>query len=510
MSVNGNEYILEIHNIRKTFGSLVANDNVTLKVKQSSIHALIGENGAGKSTLMNILSGIYKQDFGEIYINGKKQNFKSSLDAAKAGIGMVYQEFMQFRGLTVLENIMYGFEEKKGMFIDKIATRKKIEEICEKYHFNIPLDELVNDLPVSMLQQVEIVKVLYKGADIIILDEPTSVLTPQGIEGLFEALRFLTKNGKTVILITHKLKEVFAVADEITVMRNGKVTGEVKPNEVNENELANLMVGREVMLEANKKCLTPGEVVLKVENCSVKDKDGVLRTKNVNLEIRAGEILGIAGVAGSGQQQLVEAIFGSTNPEEGSKITFLGKDITNASIRERRCMGIGYVPQDRLGAGGSAQSTLWENCIMGYHITHGFKSKVLLDYNDINDFSNKVIKEFNVKAQNLGDKLRSLSGGNMQKLIVGRESIQNNKLLIVEDPTRGIDVGAIEFVWAKLLALAKEGVAILLVSHELNEVMQLSDRIKVIYNGELFDGGKYKEKTDKEIGLIMLGGETHE
>ena len=506
MTQKENDYILEMRNIRKVFGKLVANDDVNLKVRKSSIHALIGENGAGKSTLMNILTGIHKPDFGEIYIDGKKQHFRSSLDAAKAGIGMVYQEFMQFHDLTVLENIMYGFEQQSGPFINEKKTREKVEDICKRYHFNIPLDELVNDLPVSMLQQVEIVKVLYKGADIIVLDEPTSVLTPQGIEGLFDALRFLVKNGKTVIIITHKLKEVFAIADEITVMRNGKVTGVVYPDQINEHELANLMVGREVMLEANKVCQKPGDIILKVENCSVKDKDGVLRAKNLNFEIREGEILGIAGVAGSGQQQLVEAVFGITEPEPGAKIEFCGQDITGMDSRERRCLGMGYVPQDRLGAGGNAKGTVWENCIMGYHIAHGFKNKFFLDHKEINEFSDKVVKEFSVKTQSLDDKLRSLSGGNMQKLIVGREAIQDNKLLIVEDPTRGIDVGAIEFVWAKLLAIAKSGMAVLLVSHELNEVLQLSDRINVIYNGELYDGGKYGEKTDKEIGLIMLGG----
>ena len=506
MNTNECGFILEMRNIRKTFGKLVANDNITLKVKKGTVHALIGENGAGKSTLMNILTGIHMPDFGEIWLDGKKMHFRNSLDAARSGIGMVYQEFMLFRDLTVFENIMYGFEEKTGIFINRKKTRKKIEDICERYHFNIPLDEKINDLPVSMLQQIEIVKVLYKGADIIVLDEPTSVLTPQGVEGLFDAIRFLTKNGKTVILITHKLKEVFAIADEITVLRGGKLSGNVLPTDVDENGLANLMVGREGMLQSNKVPGVVGDIILKVENLCVKDKDGVLRVKNVDLEIRAGEILGIAGVAGSGQQHLVEAIFGSSNPEEGSKITFLGTDITRFDSRARRCMGMGYVPQDRLGEGGNGQGTVWENAIMGYHVAHGFKSKVFLDHKEIEAFSNRVVNQFKVKTQGLNAPLKSLSGGNIQKLIVGRESIQDNKLLIVEDPTRGIDVGAIEFVWAELLKLAATGVAILLVSHELNEVMQLSDRIMVMYNGKLYNGGRYQEKTDKEVGLLMLGG----
>ena len=501
-------YLLQMKNIRITFGSLVANDNVNFNLKKGTVHALIGENGAGKSTLMNILTGIYKPDHGDIILNGEKVVFKNSLDAAKHGIGMVYQEFMLFNDLTVFQNIIYGFEEKKlgGLFIDWAASRKRVEDICEKYHFNVPLDEKVKDLPVAMLQQVEIVKVLYKRAEIIIMDEPTSVLTPSGIEGLFAAIRNLTADGKTIIFISHKLKEVFQIADYITVLRNGKVTGNVEPVGINEQQLASLMVGRDVMLEANKKPEKPGDVVLSVKNLRVKDIEGVERVKGVDFEIRAGQIVGVAGVAGSGQQQLVSALFGLTKPEEGSKIEFCGQDITYATPREHRVMGIGYIPQDRLGAGGNAVGTLWENSIMGYHIAHGFSSKFFLNKNEVNSFTSDVISMFNVKAQSNNDKLKTLSGGNIQKLIVGRESIQDNKLLLIEDPTRGIDVGAIEFVWAKLLDIAKSGVAILLVSHELNEVMQLSDEIKVIYNGELFDGGGYGEKTDKEIGLLMLGG----
>lgn len=500
-------YLLQMKDIRIAFGALVANDNVNFNLKKGTVHALIGENGAGKSTLMNILTGIYRPDHGDIILNGKKVVFKNSLDAAKCGIGMVYQEFMLFHDLTVFENIILGFEEKKcgGLFIDRKASRRKVEEICERYHFNIPLDAKISDLAVAMLQQVEIVKVLYKGAEIIILDEPTSVLTPKGVDGLFAAIRNLTEHGKTIIFISHKLKEVFAIADYITVLRNGRVTGNVLPSEVNEQTLASMMIGREVMLQANKEILEPKETVLSIKNLRVKDRDGVERVKGVSFDIKAGQIVGIAGVAGSGQQQLVSALFGMAKPEPGSVIEFCGEDITYATPREHRVKGIGYIPQDRLGAGGSGVGTLWENAIMGYHIAHGFKSRYLLDRPAVEKFTSDVIALFRVKAQGINDKLRTLSGGNIQKLIVGRESIQNNKLLLIEDPTRGIDVGTIEFVWAKLLDIAKSGVAILLVSHELNEVMQLSDQIKVIYNGEIVDGGGYKEKTAEEIGLLMLG-----
>lgn len=500
------DYILQMRHIYKNFGALAANSDVNLNIKRGSVHALIGENGAGKSTLMNILTSIYKPDSGDILLNGKKVVLKDSLDAAKHGIGMVYQEFMLFQDLSVFENIMMGFEERKLCFIDRKKTRTRIEEICEHYHFNIPLDEKVGGLPVSMLQQVEIVKVLYKQAELIILDEPTSVLTPQGIEGLFEAIRFLTGQGKTVIFITHKLKEVFSIADEITVLKDGKVVGNVKPSDVTEEQIANMMVGREVILKADKKDHELGKVVLEAQNLTVKDKAGVERIKNLNFQIREGEIVGIAGVAGSGQQQLVEALFGLTDVEEGGKLLFDGNDITYKNCRERRRLGIGYVPQDRLKAGCNAVSTVWENAIMGFHIAHGFKNKFLLNQKEIARFTNQVVEDYSVKTSGIYNKVKNLSGGNIQKLIVGREFIQKNKLLIIEDPTRGIDVGAIEFIWQKILQLSSEGIAVLVVSHELNEVLQLSDRIEVIFEGKLTDGGKYQEHTPEEIGILMMGG----
>ena len=506
--MDGSECIVQMKNICKTFGALAANNNINLNVKKGTVHALIGENGAGKSTLMNILTGIHKPESGEIFIKGQKVVLRNSFDAAKLGIGMVYQEFMLFKDLTVIDNIIMGFEiNKRKFFIDKAKCRQKIENICKQYHFNIPLDSKVNDLSVAILQQVEIVKVLYKGADIIIMDEPTSVLTPQGIKGLFDAIRYLTKSGKTIIFITHKLKEVIEISDYITVLRNGEVTGNVANDGINENELAKLMVGRDVILEANKIKPNPGEVIFSVNNLKVKDRDGVLRVKGVNLEVRAGEIVGIAGVAGSGQQELVEALFGIRVPEDGSEIMYCGNNIINKDIADRRCLGIGYVPQDRLGSGSNVLSSIWENSIMGYHIAHGFKNKIFLDHNEIDSFTNTIVEQFNVKIQNIDDKVKTLSGGNIQKLIVGREFIQNNRLLIIEDPTRGIDVGAIEFIWERIIEIAQSGVGILLISHELNEVMQLSDRIMVMYDGMLHDGGGYKELTEEQIGILMLGGE---
>lgn len=502
-----NNYILQMRHIYKTFGSLVANNDINLNVKKGTVHAIVGENGAGKSTLMNVLTSIHKPDSGEIVLNGEVVKFKDTLDAARHGIGMVYQEFMLFKGMTVFENIMMGFEEMAGgVFIDKKKTRKRIEDICEKYHFNIPLDQKVNDIAVSILQQIEIVKVLYKGAEIIVLDEPTSVLTPQGIEGLFDAIRFLVKKGKTVIFITHKLKEVFAISDYITVLRGGKVMGNVLPSEVNEEQLASMMVGRDVILQADKLKPKIDGPILEVKNLSVKDKDGVLRVKGVDLEVRAGEIVGIAGIAGSGQKQLVEALFGLRPPEKGSEIRFMGEDVLEKTTRERRCLGIGYVPQDRMGSGVNSLSSVWENAIMGYHIAHGFSNKYFLNHKEISVFTNRIIDQYSVMTQSINNRVKTLSGGNIQKLVVGREFIQDNKLLIVEDPTRGIDVGAIEFIWKKIIKIAASGVGVLLIGHELNEVMQLSDRILVIFNGKLVDAGLWNELNEKEIGLLMLGG----
>lgn len=504
--MNSYEYILEMRNINKRFKNLVANDNITFRVRPGTVHALIGENGAGKSTLMNILTNIQTPDSGEIYIRGELVEFKNPLDAVRHGIGMVYQEFMTFQGMSVLDNIIVGFEQKNGMFIDYKESRRKVEEICKKYNFNIPLDALVNDLPIATLQQVEIIKVLYRNADIIILDEPTSVLTPQGVQGLLDAIRFLVKQGKTVIFITHKLKEVLEISDDITILKNGRVTGVLSAKETNELELARLMVGREVMLQINKPQCKTGDVVLIVSNLKVKDSAGVIRVKNASFKVHAGEIVGISGIAGSGQKALVEAIVGLSTAEKHGEIIFCGRNITDETIANRRKMGMGYIAQDRTGIGSNKEGTIWENAIMGYHRVKGFKRKHLLDFNDINAFTNKIIDEYAVKTQGIGDKIKTLSGGNIQKLIAGREFLQNQKLLIIEDPTRGIDVGSVEFIWNRIIQMAQVGVAVLLISHDLNEVMQLSDRILVMYNGSIIEHPNSKVLTEEQIGLMMLGG----
>lgn len=501
------DYVLETRNICKNYALLKANDHISLKVRRNTIHAIVGENGAGKSTLMGILTDVVKPDMGDIILNGEKMNFKNPMDAAHHGIGMIYQEFMLAPRFTVFENIIVGFEEKKGIFVDRKKCRERVEAICERYHFSLPLDELIDELPVSVLQQIEIVKVLYRGADLIIMDEPTSTLTPQGIEGLFDAMRVLKESGKTILFITHKLGEVFRVSDEISVLRDGKLVGTYQPQEVDQQKLANLMVGREVILQAHKLPVKAGQPVLEVKNLRVRDADGIERVKDANFEIRAGEIVGIAGVAGSGQQFLVEALFGLAKPETDSVIRYLGEEVTGKSPRDHRADRVGYVPQDRIGMGCNVAASIWENAIMGYHRATGFHPKWLIPRRQAMEFTDRVVQDFDVKVQNLENHIGSLSGGNIQKLIVGREFSQNNRLLLIEDPTRGIDVGAIEYIWEKLIRFAAEGAAVLLVSHDLNEVMQLSDRILVMYDGRLRNGGGHGELTEEQIGLLMMGGE---
>lgn len=500
---------LELKGVTKRFGALVANNSIDLTVKKGSIHAVIGENGAGKSTLMNIIAGIHKMDAGEILLNGKPVIFHSANDASRHGIGMVHQEFMLFPELSVLENIIMGFECRKGgIFLDKKAARKKIQDICDKYHFSIPLDKPVQGQPVAMLQQIEIVKVLYQGAEIIIFDEPTSVLTPQGVDGLFDAMRYLNKMGKTILFITHKLKEVLTISEEITILRDGQVVGNTTARETTGAKLASMMVGREVILNAIRTPKKIGDEILSVQSLLLRDAASKEKLKNVSFSVRAGEIVGIAGVAGSGQLELVEALYGLAVPEGGS-ILFRGEDITRKTCRQRRCLGIGLVPQNRMTDGVNPKASIWENAVMGYHIAHGFSNKWILDKRRALEFTHRVVTDFSVKTGSLDAKVASLSGGNVQKLIVGREFLQENRLLIIVDPTRGIDIGTIEFIWKKIGELASTGVGVLLVSHELNEIMEVSDRILVMYDGDLYDGGLHGEKNEHEIGLLMTGGTHH-
>ena len=498
--------ILELKNISKYYGSFAANRDISLKIKKGTVHAVVGENGAGKSTLMNIIAGVNQPTSGEIFLNGKKVSFQDANDANRAGIGMVQQEFMLFDKLSVLDNIIMGYEDtRKGLFINKKESADKVKNICEEYGFHFDLHTLVRDLPVAVQQQVEIVKVLFRKADIIILDEPTAVLPYQEIQGLFKAIRYLISQGKTVIFITHKLKEVLEISDTITVMKSGVISGEISASEATELTLTNMMVGRDVVLKLDKKAGHSERKVLSVDHLVVKDDRKITRVKDVSFCLKEGEILGLVGVSGNGQNELVEAITGMRNYESGC-IRLHEEQLPAGSPRNNRLNHIGYVPQDRISEGINREASLWENAIMGYHIVKGFGNRFILKRKQAISFTERIIHEFNVKASSPNLKIQTLSGGNIQKLIVGREFLQDNSLLIIEDPTRGIDIGAIEFIWKKIESLAAAGTAILLVSHELNEVMEVSDRILVMYGGQLYDGGLHGEKTETDIGLLMTGG----
>jgi ABC-type uncharacterized transport systems, ATPase components len=498
--------ILEVRGIYKYYGDFAANKDINLTVNKGSVHAIVGENGAGKSTLMNLLAGVLSPTEGEIVLNGKPQRFANADDATHAGIGMVQQEFMLFEELSVLENIVIGYEDTKGIFLDPKSNEKKVREICEEYGFDFNLKAKAHTLPIVKQQQVEIVKVLYKKAEIIILDEPTSVLPPQEVEGLFRAIRFLVEQGKTVLFITHKLKEVLAISDTITVMKAGRVVDTIPAKGATERQLTSMMVGRDIMLEVEKKPVSSEETVLEVNNLTVSDAKGILRVKDVSFKLHAGEILGVVGISGNGQNELVESLTGMRKYDEGSVLLY-DLPLAQDNPRENRLKGLGYVPQDRIQVGSARQSSLIENAVAGRHLTDFIKGKILLDYPACEQYTQEIANKYDVRNQGLELGANSLSGGNLQKLIVGREFSMGNKVLIVEDPTRGIDVGAIEFIWGEIIRQAEEeGVAVLLITYDLNEAITLSDRLVVMYDGTICKEMQGPDYDEKEIGLYMLGG----
>lgn len=501
--------LLRLNNICKYYGDLAANKDINLDINEGVIHAVVGENGAGKSTLMNILSGVVKPSNGFIELRGNKLLLKNPNDATRAGIGMVQQEFMLFNDLTVLENIIIGHEDViNGPFLDLKKSEKRIIEICKKYNFNIPLNRKVNTLPLAIQQQVEIVKVLFKDADVIILDEPTAVLTPQGIEGLFNAMRNLVENGKTILFISHKLKEVLEISDFITVLKDGELINTVKKTETNKNDLAKMMVGREVFLDIEKDSSARNEILYNVNNLFATDDRGQVAVNGVSFDIKYGEILGIVGIAGNGQNELVESLVGLRKIDSG-KIIYKQKNTTKNTPKDNRLEKIGYVPQNRQTIGSSLTSTLVENVMLGKHLS-SFISNGLVNYNEAEAFTSDVLTTFDVKNQSLHDETHSLSGGNLQKLIVGREFSQENELLIVEDPTRGIDIGSMEFIWNEILKKAQQGNGCLLITYDLNEAIQLSDRIIVMFEGEIVKEFNRSEFNEQEIGKYMLGGRVNE
>jgi simple sugar transport system ATP-binding protein len=491
-------------NIRKEFPGIVANDNITLQVKKGEIHALLGENGAGKSTLMNVLFGLYQPEKGEIKVKGKKVEITNPNIANDLGIGMVHQHFMLVDTFTVTENIILGNEPKKGTSINLKEAEKQVKEISEKYGLKVDPTAKISDISVGMQQRVEILKTLYRGAEILIFDEPTAVLTPQEIKELIQILKTLINEGKSIILITHKLKEIMEVCDRVTVIRKGKGIGTVDVADTNPNELASLMVGREVSFTTEKIPALPKEDVLTIENLVVKDNRQVPMVNSLSLSVRAGEIVGVAGVDGNGQTELIEAITGLRKVNSGT-VKINNKNITNMHPRKITETGIGHIPQDRHKHGLVLDFPVGENMVLQTYYQKPFSKSGVLNFKAIYDKAAQLIKEFDVRTPSSTTLARALSGGNQQKAIIGREVDRNPDLLIAAQPTRGLDVGAIEFIHSRLIEQRDNGKAVLLISFELDEIMNVSDRIAVIYEGKIVDIVDPKETTEQELGLLMAG-----
>ncbi|HOP95427.1 MAG: ABC transporter ATP-binding protein [Dictyoglomaceae bacterium] len=497
------EEIIRLEGITKIFPDVIANDNVDLSINAGEIHAIVGENGAGKSTLMKVLDGLYKPDKGKIYIKGKKVTINDPKDAIALGIGMVHQHFMLIPPFSVLENIILGAEPKNGPFLNFKKAEEMVKKFSEGVGFNIDLHTKVEDLSVGEAQRVEIMKLLYRGADILILDEPTAVLAPQEIEELFLVLRKLNSQGKTIIFISHKLNEVLDISHRITVMRKGKVVSTLETKNTTKQEIAQLMVGREVFLKIDKNQVEKREEIIRIEDLWIKGRKENWAVNGVSFNIRGGEILGIAGVEGNGQSELVEGLVGLLPIKKG-RIIFKGKDITEETVRQRR-LNIGHIPEDRHKRGLILDFSVAENSVLGFHFFKDFSKGVFLDYKKINEHAEKIVKEYDVKTPNIKVPIRNLSGGNQQKIIAGREISFSPEFLIASQPTRGLDIGATEFIHQLLVKLREEGKAILLVSADLDELLNLSDRILVMYNGEIVGAFLEGEADEKELGYYMTG-----
>ena len=497
---------VDMRGIVKQFPGVLANDQVDFSVRAGEIHALVGENGAGKSTLMNILYGLIHPDSGEILVNGKPVHMAGPREAISLGIGMVHQHFMLIPVFSVGENIMLGREPVAAYdFYDHARARRSIQELTKRYGLALDADARMGDLPVGLQQRAEIVKVLYRGASILILDEPTGVLTPQETKELFVVLRDLVKNGKTIIFISHKLKEVLDISDRITVMRRGKVVGHLTTKDTNEEEIATMMVGREVLLRVDKKPATPGAVVLKVENVTASSDQNVPALKGVSFELRKGEILGIAGVEGNGQSELMEVLAG-TRQVTGGRVLLGDRDITTLNARTERDAGVAFIPEDRRGTGLVLGFSIAENSILGRERAARFSwNSLVLRLVAIREWARKLVKEFDVRTPSIDVAARNLSGGNQQKVIVAREIGSDPKVLLAAQPTRGVDIGAIEFIHRRIVQERDGGTAVLLVSAELDEVRSLSDRIAVMYEGRIVSI-ESPDTPEERLGLLMTGG----
>ena len=500
--------MLELKNITKTFGEVVANDSVSMTVEKGTIHAIVGENGAGKSTIMRIAYGFYGADSGEIVYEGKPVTINNPHDAIDLGIGMVHQHFMLVDTMTVAENIVLGAETGSVVNLDLDKANEEIAALSDELKLGINPEAIVEDLSVGQQQRVELLKALYRKAKFLILDEPTAVLTPQEVEDFFVILRRMKEQGETIVIITHKLEEVLAISDNVTVMRDGKCVGNVRTADTNKKDLAKMIVGREVLLRVEKEKAQPKEPVLALYDVSVEGKHG-LAVNDVTFDVHAGEIVGIAGVEGNGQTEIIEAIAGLTPyGDQKGKIDFEGDDISRLSARMRKELGIGHVPEDRHKRGLLLNSDLSENSILGVHYREPAVSSMgMLDSVGIKSRTMEIIEDFDVRPPNPALAAKSLSGGNQQKLIIGREFELHPKLLLVSQPTRGVDIGAIEFIHRKLIEMRDAGTAILLVSAELEEVTALADRLLVIREGEIVGEVDPQEASIEEIGLLMTGGD---
>ena len=501
-----NNYAIEMLNITKEFPGIIANDDITLQLEKGEIHALLGENGAGKSTLMSVLFGLYKPEKGIIKKDGKVIDINSPKDATKYKIGMVHQHFKLVEVFTVLDNIILGAETTKYGFLQKKESRKKIKELSEQYGLHVDLDALVEDITVGMQQRVEILKMLYRNNEVLIFDEPTAVLTPQEIEELLKIMKNLVKDGKSILFITHKINEILAVADRCTVLRKGKCIGTVIVAETDKEKLSEMMVGRKVDFILEKKAQKLGKEVLNISNLSIHSKTSLKNVvNNVSFNVRTGEIVCIAGIDGNGQNELVYGIVGLEKVNSGT-IIFNDVNITNSSIKDRNTLGLGHIPEDRHKHGLILDFTLEDNIVLKKYLNPRFQRQGFINCNAIREYANELIEKYDVRSGNGSITIvRSMSGGNQQKAIIAREIEYNPDLLIAVQPTRGLDVGAIEYIHKQIISQRDAGKAVLLVSLELDEVMNLSDRILVIYEGEIVGELNPQTTTYNELGLYMSG-----
>jgi ABC-type uncharacterized transport system ATPase subunit len=501
---------IELKGISKAFGPVQANKDISIRVMPGTIHGIIGENGAGKSTLMSILYGFYKADKGDIFIGGQKTEIPDSQAAIASGIGMVFQHFKLVENFTVLENIILGAEDGRLLKPSLAKARKSLLELAAEYELNVDPDALIGEIGVGMQQRVEILKALYRQADILILDEPTGVLTPSEADQLFRILGRLREEGKTIILITHKLREIMEATDTVSVMRRGEMTATVKTADTSPEELAELMVGRKVLLQVDKNSPTLGDVVLDVQNLRVVDEQGVERLKSISLNVRAGEILGIAGVAGNGQSELLEVLGGYADGTGSVTLNNEAIDLTGkySNGKTRRARGIAHVPEDRQREGLIMDYSAWENTAFGYHDDPAYQSGIFINNTAIRQNTEEKMARFDVRPPNPRLSAKNFSGGNQQKIVLAREIERNPNLLLIGQPTRGVDIGAIEFIHQQIVALRDQGKAILLVSVELEEILSLSDRVAVMFDGQIMGERAVGETNEKELGLMMAGVET--